>query len=491
MCGSEKDDQDGVPTLLLPTEIDNWPAFGGASDGIPNQAVHRAARLVLNSKYLCPIAAYDGDHADRPMYLWDQAVANFANVHWQFLGPVQKTLENCPPHGCLSWDPPVLAPPGTCANADHPVTLGGSSDDDGAAHMAQTRAASSDEDIFSPRVTRGALAQKTAVTQCNRPPVRLVQEHTAAIVQSLLVTNPDTVLCLGRAWNEHEANQCAEALLQGAANDHGEYRAAIRYLGMTHFQLATSQRIADVLQGNFPQDEKSSERRVEHLIKQVKPSTLLSLLPQTVTTAMPHNELLRTLIETIVAAVQDVPEVDVMIIASAKSDRPQVVQTHFDDSHVYSTMLLGSKVWDVLPACSLQTGGTGKENERHDVSPQTHGDLPWQHATVLPGQTLLLNSHSWHRVTTHGAEHGSLVINVMVVPTEQEAVDVTTPAPVRHNSASGSRSGSNRLPKIRAASAALKTVAIGPPEKACRAHAAVSVPLPLPDQCPARSVPDR
>jgi len=300
----------------------------------------------------------------------------------------------------------------------------------------------------------------------------------------LLVNNPDTVLCLGRAWNEDEAKQCAEALLHGAANDPGEYRAAIRYFGVQHFQLATSQRIAKVLQGNFPQDEKFSERRVEHLIKQVKPSTILSRLPKTVTTAMHHGVLLRTLLYTVVAAVQGVPDADVMIIATAKSDRAQVVQTHFDDSEVYSTMLLGTKVWDVLPGCSLMTGGTGKENERADVSPQTHGDLPWQHATVLPGQTLLLKSHTWHRVTTHGADHGSLVVNVMVVPTEQKAVDVAT-APARHNSVSGSRSAADALPKVRAASAALKTpVPSCPPEKACRApRAAVSVPLPLPDQC--------
>jgi hypothetical protein len=154
---------------------------------------------------------------------------------------------------------------------------------------------------------------------------------------------------------------------------------------------------------------------------------------------------------------------------------------------------LGTKAWDVLPAGSLLSGGTGKENERADVSPQSHPLLPWKHATLKPGQTLVLKVGSWHRVTTHGADHGSLVINVFVPPTppSTEAGATSTDAPVptddpiRHHATPAPTKTQSSLPRIRHASQMLK-----PPEpdnylpqQACRAPAAVSVPLPTPHHC--------
>ena len=281
--------------------------------------------------------------------------------------------------------------------------------------------------------------------------------------------------------------------MRASENDTMHYKAAIRGDGMLHFQVADQQRIEAVLQGNFPHDDKSvkSERRIEHWMRQVRPSDILSKLPRTVTTAMPHNEELRTLIETIVAAVQHAPEVDIVIIATAKSDRPQVVQLHYDGFDVYSAQLLGTKAWDVLPADSLQSGGTGKENERADVSPQSHPHLPWQHATLQPGQTLVLKVGSWHRVTTHGPDHGSLVINVFVppTPTSTEAGATSTDAPVptddpiRHHATPAPTKTQSSLPKIRHASKMIKSTEDHLAQQACCAPAPVSPPVSTPHHC--------
>ena len=87
--------------------------------------------------------------------------------------------------------------------------------------------------------------------------------------------------------------------------------------------------------------------------------------------------------------------------------------THFDEYTNLAFLLVGRKVWHLLPpqAITWEAGPRSHSpNERLDVSAETHPELPWREAILEAGDVLVVPTGWWHRVAS-GPE-GSVLLNV-------------------------------------------------------------------------------
>ena len=87
--------------------------------------------------------------------------------------------------------------------------------------------------------------------------------------------------------------------------------------------------------------------------------------------------------------------------------------THFDEYTNLALLLIGTKRWLLLPPDALLWDDgprSHSQNERLDVSVESHPHLPWREVVQGPGDVLVVPTGWWHRVAS--ARQGSVLFNL-------------------------------------------------------------------------------
>ena len=150
-----------------------------------------------------------------------------------------------------------------------------------------------------------------------------------------------------------------------------------------------------------PAKTDSVEMRVEYRLDDIPLCDLESQLWKFLRTLRQRAPEFRALLASIQNALKSLPvtndmHVDLQFIATAPtSDDPGFVDSHWDSQMAIMVMLIGRKVWQILPAAheyvSLCTIGPDS-NENADLTPASRDDLPWQQVTITPGDRPGLDS---------------------------------------------------------------------------------------------------
>ena len=270
------------------------------------------------------------------------------------------------------------------------------------------------------RQTEQALTGLKHVQCLDMDPLRLTQ----------LWKQPDDAMAFRPTWTDEQQQEfqahCHNHLRSPTDHDHPKLTTLSRPKDSIQRHAWSSHQSLSIPDALCPTRATCGRHiRIEHNFPPALLDNVLNTLPDAIQSLQelsptPVWDMLETVVQTMRTTSRNaqLEHTTMQIIVTPPCDQglSQVATTHWDDVHVVSVVLEGTKTWQLLPCLDMQPEmiAPAESNQAPTCVPDLEAHGNWSQTVLQPGQALFVPAFMWHRVLS--GPQGSVSVNFLRDP---------------------------------------------------------------------------